>query len=278
VIINQPESTKELLRAVGAMSRPGVRIPRNGRLLDVFCPIVVCTEDPTTDSWLLENSIQIELMPTGTRCQRISPLRQREISRELQAKLLSYRFINFSKVQQSEFDAPQFSFRTRETARNLGACVIDDRELQSRVISLLEQQDEDVRVRRTTKLEAIVIEAGLLFCHEKKKRESAYVSEFATVSSAILENRGESIKLEPRAIGDILRSLGLFTRRLDRAGRGILLLREVRDQIHQLAWRFGVRSIEDGVDRCEFCTQARAQFGDSIQLGCERARHARCAR
>jgi len=174
---------------------------------------------------------------------------------------------NLVKVQNSEFDAPQLAFPTREIARALGDCIVEDHELQSRVVALLEEQDEDARVRRTTTFEAVIIEAALLFCHEKKKREWAYVGEFATVSNAILEGRGEQIKLEPRAVGDILRAVGLFTRRLGRAGRGVLLVNEIRQKIHQLAWRFGVRSIDDGVDRCGFCTEARTQFADSIRAG-----------
>jgi hypothetical protein len=267
IIIARPKVTKDLLRVLRAMTQPGVRVPQRGQLLDVFCPVVVCTEDPLGDSWLLENSLQIELMAAATRFPRIAPQALREISRDLQAKLLSYRLRNFGKIQHSDFDAPQLAFPTREIARALGDCIVDDHELQSGVIPLLEEQDEDARVRRTTTFEAVVVEAALLFCHEKKKRDWAYVAEFATVANAILEGRGEQIELEPRAVGDILRSLGLFTRRLGRAGRGVLLVSEIRRKIHELAWRFGVRSIKDRVDRCGFCSEARTRFGDSIRAG-----------
>jgi hypothetical protein len=267
LVVDQLKPTKELLRVVRVMSRSGVRVPRNGRLLDVYCPIVLCTEDPVSDSWLIRKGIQIEIMPTSARFPKILPPTLQEISRNLQAKLLSYRLRNFVKVQHSTFDAPQLAFPTREIARALGDCIVDDHELQSSIISLVEDQDEDTRVRCATTFEAVVIEAGLFFCHEQKNRESAYVGEFTTVSNSILEGRGEQIVLEPRAVGDVLRSLGLFTCRLGRAGRGIPLVSEIRRKIHELAWRFGVLSIEDGVDRCGFCTEARAQFGDSIRVG-----------
>lgn len=264
VIMDQPKPTKELLRVVRAMSRSGVRVPRKGRLLDVYCPIVLCTENPVSDSWLVQNGIQIEIMPTSARFPRIPPQTLQEISRNLQAKLLSYRLRNFVKVQHSTFDATQLAFPTRGIARALGDCIVDDHELQSSIISLVEDQDKDTRIRCTTTFEAVVIESGLLFCHEKKNRKLAYVGEFTTVSNSILDGRGEQIVLEPRAVGDRLRSLGLFTRRLGSAGRGVLLVSEIRRKIHELAWRFGVLSIEDGVDRCGFCTEARAQFGDPM--------------
>jgi len=267
IIIDRPKPTKDLPFVLRAMSRPGVRIPQRGQLLDVSCPLVICMEEPISDSWLLEQSVQIEAMASATRFPRIARQALREVSLDLQAKLLSYRLRNFAKVQCSNFDAPHLAFPTREIARALGDCIVEDHELQSRIISLLEEQDEDVRVRRTTSFEAVVIEAALVFCHEKEKREWAYVGEFTTVTNAILEGRGEQITLEPRAVGDVLRSIGLFTRRLGRAGRGVLLVNEIRRKIHELAWRFGVRSIDNGVDRCEFCSETRTRFGDSIRAG-----------
>ena len=267
VIIDRPKPTKDLPYVLRAMSRPGVRIPQRGQLLDVCCPIVLCMQEPISDSWLVEQSIQIEVMASATRFPIIAPQALHKVSLDLQAKLLAYRLRNCVKIQNSAFDAPQLAFPTREIARTLGDCIVDDHELQSRVVPLLQEQDEDARVRRTTSFEAVVVEAALVFCHEKEKREWAYVGEFATVANAILEGRGEQIELEPRAVGDVLRSVGLFTRRLGRAGRGVLLVSEVRQKIHELAWRFCVRSIDDGVDRCKFCSEARTRFGDSIRAG-----------
>ena len=267
IIIDRPKPTKDLPYVLGVMSRPGVRIPQGGQLLDVCCPIVLCTREPISDSWLVEQSVQIEVVASATRFPRIAAQALREVSLDLQAKLLAYRLRNFVKIQHSDFDAPQLALPTREIARALGDCIVDDRELQSRIISLLEEQDEDARVRRTSTFEAVVVEAALAFCHEKEKRDWAYVNEFATVANAILKGRGEQIKLEPRAVGDVLRSVGLFTRRLGRAGRGVLLVSEVRQKIHELAWGFCVRSIDDGVDRCKFCGDARTRFGDSIRAG-----------
>ena len=267
LIIDRPKPTKDLPFVLRAMSRPGVRIPQRGHLLDVSCPLVLSTQEPISDSWLLEQSFQIEATASAARFPKVASQTLREVSLDLQPKLQSYRLRNFVKVQHCNFDAPQLAFPTREIARALGDCIVDDHELQSRVVALLEEQDEDTRVRRTTTFEAVVVEAGLLFCHEKEKRDWAYVAEFATVANAILEGRGEQIKLEPRAVGDVLRSVGLFTRRLGSAGRGVLLVNEIRRKIHQLAWRFGVRSIDDGVDRCEFCSETRTRFGDSIRAG-----------
>ncbi len=83
------------------------------------------------------------------------------------------------------------------------------------------------------------------------------MGEIATIANGIFKGRGEFIELEPRAVGDILRSGGLFTQRLGRAGRGIVLTRGNRKKLHELAWAFDVRSLEDTVKRCEFCFDVR---------------------
>ncbi len=56
----------------------------------------------------------------------------------------------------------------------------------------------------------------------------------------ILKGRKEIIQLEPRAVGDVLRALGLFTRRLGSAGRGLMLFNDARRKIHDLARRYDV--------------------------------------
>ncbi len=84
------------------------------------------------------------------------------------------------------------------------------------------------------------------------------MGEIATIANGIFKGRGESIELgKPRAVGDILRSGGLFTQRLGRAGRGIVLTKENRKKLHELAWAFDVRSVEDAAKRCEFCFDVR---------------------
>ena len=128
--------------------------------------------------------------------------------------------------------------------------------MQSRLVELLKPQELDAGVRNSTSIIRVVIEAGLAFCHDKK-RESAFVGDVSDLSNGILHGRGETVELEPRAVGDILRSLGLFMQRLGRAGRGILLLNETRGKIHQLARAHEVRCSEVVADGCPVCIELR---------------------
>ena len=189
-----------------------------------------------------------------------------DTGKAFQAKLFQYREINLARVRESQYDAPQFSSPTREIAVLLGSAIVDDPALTRLIIPLLENQDEDARVRRTDSIRAVEIEAAFFLCHEQK-RNRALVGEFATIANGILEGRGETVKLDPGAVGDHLRSLGLFSERLGQAGRGIRFVKHVRHKVHQLAWAYDVRSIQDGVDRCEFCAEVRVRYGKAPEQG-----------
>jgi len=262
LLVDQLSPNKELERVLRIMSRPGGRFLRRGKLWDLFFPTLVCTAEPLCDRWILDQAIQIVLTPTRSRLPRFDPQSLNDSSRELQGKLLRYREINLARVRNSHFDAPQFSSPMREIASMLGNSIVDAPLLQRCVLTVLEPQDQDVRTRRTDSLEAIVIEAALFLSHEVH-RSQARVGEITTIVNGILRGRGETIELDPRAVGNTLRALGLFSRRLGRAGRGIRFSNENRRKIHALAWTYDVRSIQDNTDRCEFCVEAKSRFVDA---------------
>jgi hypothetical protein len=262
LIIDQPVPTLELQRSLRMISRPGGLIARKGRLFNVSCPAIVCTAEPLTDPWLIQSSIPVVVVPAAPRLSA-TDRELAKFSEDMQAKLLAYRLGNFSKVHTSRFDAPELSSPVREVACTLGSCVVGDPELQAGVIPLLQEHDEEIRVHRSLTTRAIVTEAGLFLSHENK-RESAYVGEIATISNGILKGRGETLELESRAVGHILRTMGLPTKRLGEAGRGIFFLNDVRRRIHRLAWSYGVRSVQNGgVEGCQYCAEAKFEsIGD----------------
>jgi hypothetical protein len=171
----------------------------------------------------------------------------------LQNRLLMYRLQNRSRVKSSRFDVPDFSGITREFARTLGGCIVDAPDLQSRVIELLRPHDEADRTRYAVTLEAIVLEALLVDCHERKP--SVHVGDIAAVANKILKERGEFVKLSPKQIGGRLKNIGIRTARLDSGGRGIYLLNEQCARIHKLGRAFGVATLREGLPGCRFCQQ-----------------------
>lgn len=265
LLVDQLATSKELERVLRIMSRPGGRILRKGKLHDISFPALVCTAEPLRDRWILDQAIQVVLMPVRGHLPKFDPQSLSEFARTQQGKLLRYRELNFAKVRDSDFDVPRFTSPMREIARMLGRCIVDDVVLQRSVLMVLEPQDQEIRVRRMDSIEAVVIEAVLFLCHEVARRH-ARVGEIATITNGILKGRGECIELDPRAVGNHLRALGLFTQRLDRAGRGIRFSKEVRRSIHELALAYDVRSNRDNAS-CEFCADAKSRIVDSPERG-----------
>ena len=265
LIIDQLAPNKELERALRVMSRPGSRILRKGKFYDVCIPTLVCTGGPLRDRWILDPALQIVLTPIRGPLPKLDAKSLDESARQLRGKLVRYCELNFAKVRDAHFDVPHFTSPTREIACMLGNSIVDDLALQRCVVMILEPQDQDVRIRRTDSIEAVVAEAALFLSHERA-RSQARVGEIATVANGILKGRDENIILDPRAVGHYLRTLGLFSQRLGRAGRGIRFTNEVRRKIHELAQAYDVRTSLDN-SKCEFCVEARSNAGTSRVRG-----------
>jgi hypothetical protein len=255
LLIDQLSPNTELERLLRIVSRPGSRILRKATLYDVFIPTLVCAAEPLRDRWVLDQAIHIVMTPSRGGLPKFGPEALSDFARTLRGKLFRYRETSLAKIRASHFDAPQLSSPTREIVSMLGSCIVDDDSLQRTLPMLLEAQDRDLRTRRSDSLQAVETEAALFLSHESH-RAQARVGEIADVANGILKGRGESIRLDPREVGNHLRALGLFSERLGRAGRGMRFTNEVRRKIHELSRAYDVRSIQDNV-RCDFCAASR---------------------
>jgi hypothetical protein len=262
LIIDQLTPNKELARVLRVMSRPNAHILRGGKLHNVCIPTLVCTAEPLSDRWILDQAIQVVLTPNRGRLPRFDE----QSAQKLRDKLLCYRELNFAKVRDSDFDVPQFASPMREVASMLANSIVDDPSLQRCLLMLFEPQDQHVRISRTHSIAAIAAEAALFLSHESGRRH-AFVGEIATIANGILKGRGEdSLTLDPRAVGHQLRAIGLFSQRLGRAGRGIRFAKNVRRTIHELAVAYDVRTPLDN-SSCEFCAEFRPRAGDAADRG-----------
>lgn len=265
LIVDQLAPNKELERALRVMSRPGACILRKGKFYDVCIPTLVCTREPLRDRWILDQALQIVLPPMRGPLPKLDPNSLDEFARQLRGKLVRYRELSFAKVRDSHFEAPHFTSPTREIACMLGSSIVDDPSLQRCSLKILEPQDQDVRIKRTDSIAAVVAEAALFLSHEGA-RSQARVGEIATIANGICMGRGENIILDPRAVGHHLRGLGLFAQRLGRAGRGILFTGEIRRKIHELAQAYEVRTALDNPS-CTFCVEVKSRTDDAPNGG-----------
>ena len=224
--------------------------------MNIYCATAVYRADTLDHGLLGDATLQINLAPSRGRLPILEAKAKQEIAGELQPKLLAYRSRNIARVRESEFDLPGLASEIRILARILGACFVDAPELQAGLGPLLEEHNEKIRAEHWIDLHSVAIEALLFHCHSGEK-ELVYVGEITRTACTILKGRGESTPLKPRAMGPILRSLGLSPKRVTK-GFIIQLADGVRRRIHRLARDYDVAAVQEGVARCPHCSEIAA--------------------
>ena len=63
--------------------------------------------------------------------------------------------------------------------------------------------------------------------------------------NTLLTGRAEALTVSPESIGWVLRGLGLHTDFVPGGRKGLILTQDVREQIHNLVARYGVRTLRD---------------------------------
>jgi hypothetical protein len=97
-------------------------------------------------------------------------------------------------------------------------------------------------VDRASLLEAIVLEVLLARCHGTHDLDFP-VTEMTRGVNTVLFGRGDTLEVSPENVGWTLRKLGLQTRFMTGGKKGLLLLKDVREKIHDLAGAYGVRTL-----------------------------------
>jgi hypothetical protein len=255
LLINEPgvnPRTRTLLRRSG---HRGFYVPGGKeRILDLYGARAFFLGVDDTDKIASSEALHLSLVPALFNHSVLDDSRLDQIASELQPKLLSYRLRNRRKVQESAFDVSTFTFPTRELARNLGACVVDDPKLAQKLSSLLEAQDEDVRAQRCTDIRYVIIEVILALLH-KRELCAARVEKICELANALLRSRGEIVEYSSAEVGWKLRQLSLCRHR-DAAGKSVYLHKENSRRAHELARAYGVLSRENPGAACPDCARA----------------------
>jgi hypothetical protein len=179
---------------------------------------------------------------------------RQDLAAKFQPSLLAYRVKNIVQVAAAQFNSQGLPRECQLLASLLAVCIVDAPELQAGVGSLLEAQHQQTRADRWGDLRCAVIEAILSRCHRRQNEgDVVHVGDIAADAAAILSGRGETAKLEPRAIGSILRDLGLNGRR-DSRGYRFVLDDLFCYRIHKLAQQFDVATVQEGgLTTCADC-------------------------
>jgi hypothetical protein len=240
------------LRMLFASNNPQTLVPAEDTLVSFYSAKAIYRgaqfEEGSNDNSIL----RINLMPVRGRLPILSLQTQLEIARKFQCQLLRYRIQNIEKVRDSVFDFPWLAAGPRILARVLGACIVDSPEIQADLTPIFRRQQQAVCENAWLDKYCIAIEVGLALCHSKPEEFFAFVGNFTDDVNTILKARGNNELLEPREMGSILRSLGLYPKRRTK-GFAIRMTIEIRRMIHRLALEFDVAALMDEKPRCPHC-------------------------
>jgi hypothetical protein len=236
--------SRQLLNLLRASKRHRALIAAGGKAVDAFGARVVFAHEPLRDPAIAGFPLELVLPPTFQYIPLMNSSEAERVAAEYQAKLLRYRILNWDKVRTPAFDLNQFTVPMQQTAHTLIASIVDDDELQSQIVPLLQTLDHEIRVDRASLLPAIVLEALLGRCHSTTGKYFP-VADLTGDVNTILRGRGEMLELSGENIGWKLRALGLHTDFITGGNKGLVLLNDVRKRIHDLAAAYGVRTLRE---------------------------------
>jgi hypothetical protein len=236
--------SRRTLNMLRASTRHGAFVAAGGKAMDAFCAKIVFAPEPLRDPASAGYPLELVLPPVREYVPPISASEAERIATEYQAKLLRYRLLNRAKVRAPSFDMNQFTVPMQELAYSLAASIVDDDELQSRLVSFLKPLDLEIRVDRASLLPAIVLEVLLARCHGTIGKDLP-VAELTGDVNTVLHGRGAMLEVSPESVGWTLRALGLHTRFITGGRKGLLLLSDLREKIHHLASAYGVRTLRE---------------------------------
>ena len=248
-----PGLSKQMAAILGSAAARGYLAGGAGNYLDFYCSRAVYIGDEVAVDRIPRCSIQVNILPTATTraSNRASRLTEVEIQ-DLQNMLMKYRLQNLVNVYHAEFDATGLTSDTRAVANALGAAIVDDPELQSNLISLLTPIESQREADRSTGIEAVTVQAALNLGHAGKQELLA--GEIAAEVNRIQKACGERLTYSAEKVGHSLKKVGLYTRRLGSAGRGLVLDLAVMVRLHELAAVYGVGlELDEKNQLCHLC-------------------------
>jgi hypothetical protein len=253
-LIHEAQLSRQTERLLQAVTRKGQFIPFRGRLLEIYTPVVTFTGEPCSSlSSVALPSIEIPAIPSTAEPTLLTPEAERQIARDFQPRLLGYFFRNNSASRTSPAVSAGLSFAMRELGRNLASCTPGDESLQTAVLNALKIQDQASQVSRWTEMNSVIIESVLSFSHADKNE--VYVGEICDTVTDILRERDGDMDFKPKKIGTRLRLMQLLPEPRDRRGYRLLLTGPVRRRVHELAFAYGVPTVQNGLSGCPLCKQ-----------------------
>jgi len=260
LLIRGTGPSKRTAELLDASDQRGYLLANGGDLQQCYCARCVYLGEEYTPEGVMLDGIHIHVA-RNTLLPDHPALSKTEIQ-IFQDKLLSYRSFNRELVDTSSYNPTGLLPESRAMARQLGGAIVGDAELQRRIPELLLEQNEQGRVDRASGMKGVVLRAVLSFCHEGD-RQQVFTREIAARVNQLNIEEGETLKVSNEAVGHALKNLGLYSRRLGSAGRGLVLDKTIRSRAHALSVAYEVLPSEP---LCGYCLKFQeAQSEEVVQ-------------
>lgn len=232
----------------------GVPVAVRGELVDGFGAKVLCSRQPASDSALASRALHISMIPSCKKLQALDEEAVQRIADDFQARLLMFRLKHYREFRPEPADLSRFSPRMRDMACALLLPLRDIKEALAPLYDALEEQLRQAVIEKAAEPEALVIMALFSYCHQPET-STVLVGQVASLVNAERKRIGEEADLKPRAVGSILKSLGLTTDKLGSFGRGLRLTDTVKRRIHQLLQSYNLGTNDSRTSGCVLCEE-----------------------
>lgn len=261
LLIREPQLSKRTAALLDACSHPGYLVHGGKDFQQVYCAKCIYVGEFAKDHLFASNSIHLHVSENSLGALYVLPTEG--TIEDFQNRLLAYRFRAHDRVAASNFRVAGFRPEVCAIAQVLGAPIVGDAELQRGVIELLKERDEQSRGERASGQHGVVLRAVLSHCHQPD-RQHVLVREIATTANEIYREEGESLKISNETVGHVLKSLGLYTRRLGNTGRGLMLDKATQSRVHELGRASEVLPDGSGVPACGHCYKLQSPESQEI--------------
>jgi hypothetical protein len=250
-----------LLRAGTNSNQPVVRARSYG---SVFGPKILCSEDLPDDLALLSRCIVIPMTQGDTsKLRRPTDPDILESSRELQKRLLGFRFEVLSKVQPVCVPgAERLSPRRQDLLAALASPFSGDPDWPELLLQCLANTDEWSRPSLLPE-EAAVLDGLWSICHSRRGYAFVSIKELLSLIVEICEDADENVHLDSAAVGRILRKFAIGPSKHTNSGNGFLLIDKSRLSIHKLVRKYGLALVAPAL-AC--CSQKSCKLCESMEI------------
>jgi hypothetical protein len=257
LLIREPRLSKRAAELLDALDQKDYFVASGADLSQFYCAKCI---------YLGEDQIREAVVPDGVHVHvgeiRLSTLHlptDSEIEK-FQNQLFRYRAFHYDRVKLSRFAAHGLLPELRAVAQQLGSAIVGDDDLQKGIIDVLKEQSEQARVDRSSGRKAMVLRAVLFHCHQNDPKQ-VFAREIAATVNRIYREEGESLKVSGETVGHVLKSLGLYSRRLGNAGRGLILDKSTQIQVHELSQAYEVLP---AVPDCGYCHRLQSPQSEEV--------------